>query len=116
MLNTYKSGQIFYAAKLFPVHVGDVVVASVFDEEEGRNINVIKRVIAKGGDSVAIIGGKIIINGQPYFDEFTRQDDFIYSLAPQLLEEDQVFIIGDNRSITQHYIISREQIIGKSLF
>lgn len=87
--------------KLHDVGRGDVVVferppaASTGGDEEIHDL--IKRVIAIGGDTIEARGGHVYVNGEaidePYLDEPGSTDN----LPLQTVPDDQVFVMGDNR-------------------
>lgn len=81
------------------VSVGDIVVIT---QPNSLNEPLIKRVIAKGGDTVSIdfIEGVVTVNGvpmyEPYIAEKTeRMGDFVYPLE---VPEGCLFVMGDNRN------------------
>ncbi len=71
---------------------GDVIVHT----QEGSGDSV-KRVIAVGGETVEVVGGQLLIDGEavvePYLDPTTVTDDF----APVTVPADSLFLMGDNR-------------------
>ncbi len=92
-----------YVFKLEPVHRGDVVVF-VFPPDPTKDF--IKRVIAIGGDTVAVKNGTVILNGQPMPDPhahlevrpedrspLTPRDNF----GPVTVPAGKLFMMGDNR-------------------
>ena len=81
------------------VEVGDIVVVT---QPNSLNEPLIKRVIAKGGDTISIdfIEGVVTVNGvakyEPYIAEKTeRRGDFVYPLT---VPEGCLFVMGDNRN------------------
>lgn len=83
----------------------------------------VKRVIATEGDTVDIRNGKVYVNGdmleEPYIQGETKEQDGTV-VYPLTLEEDQIFVMGDNREISMDSRIfgpvSKRQIKGKILF
>ena len=79
---------------------GDVVVVSKQDYDNGKPI--VKRVIAKEGQIVDMD----FANGIVYVDGLPLEEDYINtptnldegSVFPQIVEEDHVFVMGDNRN------------------
>jgi len=89
---------------------GDVVATVV-----PRDI-LIKRIIAVPGEKVAIVGGQVMINGQPLSETYVRFRRSWYVQATNL-PPDFYLIIGDNRGMAQHDhafgLAHRRQILGK---
>ncbi len=84
-----------------PLQRGDIVV---FISPVDRNVDLIKRVVAVGGDTVEIRQKKLLINGQPATDshatftdkrntEAIPRDNF----GPVTVPEGKFFVMGDNR-------------------
>jgi signal peptidase I len=96
----------FVGKTLIPVKQprrGDVIVF-VFPEDPTKDF--IKRVVAVGGDTIAIRNKQLFINGQPapdphahFVDQRSMPPD-IYprdNLKPRLVPEGHLFCMGDNR-------------------
>jgi len=82
---------------------GDVIVF-VFPEDPSKDF--IKRVVALGGDTVAIKNKQVYINGQPVTDPHATFTDSrsmppdLYprdNLRPRKVPEGSLFVMGDNR-------------------
>lgn len=74
---------------------GDIVILDPPTDERVY----IKRIIAKGGDTISFDNGKVLVNGElldePYIDaDFT---DPLFTPNPLEVPEGQVFVMGDNR-------------------
>jgi signal peptidase I len=59
----------------------------------------VKRVIAKEGDTVRIVDGRVYVNDQPLHDdyvpaEFRSHDDF----GPEVVKQGYYFVMGDHRN------------------
>src|SRR5215203_5051084 len=74
---------------------GDI---AVFESIEGSEQDLIKRVVAVPGDTVAVQNGVLFVNGQPqeepYVNEAFPDGSFF---GPTTVPEDSVFVMGDNR-------------------
>ena len=95
-------------------HRGDVVV---FRYPKNPNRDFIKRIIGLPGEKVEVRGERIFINGEELVEPYEVHQGG-YSWGPQILDEDEYFVLGDNRgsSSDSHTWgpISRDAIIGKA--
>ena len=78
----------------------------------------VKRVIAKEGDTVRIVDGKVYVNDVPLRDdyvpsEFRSHDDW----GPQVIQQGYYFVMGDHRnnsSDSRHWgSVPKKYIVGK---
>jgi signal peptidase I len=74
---------------------GDIVV---FRSVEGGGEDLIKRVIALPGDTVAVEDGTVFVNGEPVKETYVNEEfpDASFSATTQV-PEGHVFVMGDNR-------------------
>ncbi len=92
---------------------GDVVV---FDYPEDRRRQFVKRIIGEPGDQVAIDAGRVSVNGAPLSEPYLtdRGDSSMHTVT---LEEDEYFVMGDNRMGSQdsrHWgPLPEDHVIGK---
>jgi signal peptidase I len=93
---------------------GDVVILKApgdLDEE------FIKRVIGLPGDTVEIISGTVYINGVAIEEPYVILP-FTYSMSELTIPEEQYFVLGDNRDISNDshsgWLLPRGDIIGKA--
>jgi len=96
---------------------GDIVVISSPDDE---GADLVKRVVAIPGDTVAKSNGQVMVNGEPSNPPGTIA---VTTLGPDYsyyLGEDEFFVLGDNRKAShdsqQYGPIRREQILGSPLY
>jgi signal peptidase I len=78
------------------VRTGEIVV---FDDPTGRHPQLIKRVIAVGGQTVDIQDGSVVVNGAPLDEAYVhgKVTDPGTVPLPITLADDQVWLMGDNR-------------------
>lgn len=94
MSPTLNDGQIMILNKVSQINRYDIVVIkkSVAGEE------IIKRVIGMPGDSIEVVGGKLLINDEEVKDKFGNGEtgDFYKTY----LASDEYYVMGDNRSVS----------------
>lgn len=97
---------------------GDVVVT---EDPEEKGAFIVKRIVAVGGDTVAVEGGALYVNGR-YISEPYIKSPPQYLMPPYKLPEDSVFLLGDNRNNSEDAHAwndkaqSVEHIIGRVRF
>ena len=117
MLPTYHNGQIVLFTRTEDISFGDVIIA---DTQEKY---VIKRVIALTGDTVNLVGNKVIINGfvideSDYISQETATVAQTVEM-PHTVSKNSYFVLGDNRIVshdsrfTEVGDIPKSQIKGK---
>ena len=121
MFPTYRNGQIKFVNKLAYLNNdpqrGDVVAV----EYKGREVLLLKRVIAVPGETFQVEDGEILINGErisePYAHGRIRatRGKALGATDPIKLGPDEYMILGDNRELSEGYFNKRNQIIGKVL-
>jgi len=102
---------------------GDIIV---FKDQEGGPIPFIKRIIGLPGETVAVRGATVFINGRPLHDSWGRylgaapRPDF----GPVTVPAGRYFVMGDNRNNSHDSrfwrhgkggFVPRQDIIGKAL-
>lgn len=94
----------------------DIVVCKIKDADS--SICLFKRVIGLPGDRVQIAGGKVWINRNELKEPYLGNTSTIGNIDV-LLEEDEYFILGDNREISydsrQIGPVKRKELVGKVL-
>ena len=90
---------------------GDVVVVNDYNAELEETL--VKRIIAVGGQTVDIdfTSGVVYVDGQPLEEPYTKEPTYKSDSIrfPLTLEEDEVFVMGDNRN---HSTDSRSGQLG----
>ncbi|MEA5534148.1 signal peptidase I [Crocosphaera sp. XPORK-15E] len=79
----------------------------------------IKRIIAKGGETVAVNNGKVYLNNQPLDEKYILESPH-YNLEPVQVPEGYLFVMGDNRnnSNDSHVwgFLPEKNVIGNAVF
>jgi signal peptidase I len=96
---------------------GDIVVL-----KHSANVDYVKRVIGKGGDTIEVKNSKVYRNGEmldePYVNTEKSYEDFAQVTVP----EGKYFVMGDNRAVSldSRYasvgFIDEDSIIGHVVF
>ena len=93
------------------VEHGDVIVfKSDLLDEEGNPKHLIKRIIGVPGDTIEIVEGTVIRNGEKLDESYISEEGMSGEMAPIIVEEGKIFVMGDNRRVSQD---SRSQTIGQ---
>ena len=92
---------------------GDVIV---FDYPQDTQRQFVKRIVGEPGDTIAISGGVVSINGARLDEPYLRGPGF-GDLSPVQLDEGEYFVLGDNRAgsrDSRHWgPLESEYIIGR---
>lgn len=97
---------------------GDIVV---LDDPEDPGERIVKRIIAMGGETVAVAGGIVWIDGKPLREPYIEKPPR-YHMFPVTIPDACVFVLGDNRNNSQdshawkHHWQSADRIVGKVRF
>jgi signal peptidase I len=95
--------------RLHDIHRGDVVVFDrvTVDGQIVQHDDLIKRVIALGGETIAIKNCMVFIDGKPLVEPYLNDFDIAQSVVEDrcrvsmmddmLIPEGQLFVMGDNR-------------------
>jgi signal peptidase I len=93
---------------------GDIIVLR---RAAGTTEPLIKRVIALPGETVEIYNGQVLINGEPIAEPYLSQST-LGNMPPQLVPEEHVFVLGDNRRASNDSrafgMVAYSDIIGKA--
>lgn len=88
---------------------GDVVGLRVGEEFY------IKRIIGLPGERIEFVRDTVLVNGHPLAEKYPVKP-LLWKLAPACLGANDYFVMGDNRAMSKLGPVSRDLIIGKSLY
>ena len=74
---------------------GDVIV---FDPPVASDEPYIKRVVAIGGDTVSVQGGKLWVNGEAQVEPYLKEPEIFEDFPEVTVPEGSVWAMGDNRN------------------
>jgi signal peptidase I len=108
--------------KLHDVHRGDVVVferpPGASTGENGEIKDLIKRVIAIGGDTIEARDGDVYVNGKPIEENYLEPGTPTDNLPVTTIPEGHVFVMGDNRTNSEDSRvfgpIDEDDIVGRA--
>jgi signal peptidase I len=97
---TLRTGDLFradihFAPKQDPKR-GEIWVFTSPEPENGTT-DMVKRVIGLPGETVAVKGGKVLINGKPLDEPYITEPP-MYDTKPTKLDSDEYWMLGDNRN------------------
>ena len=127
MQPTLEEGQMLAVAVLPQPGRGDIVILS---SNNGHKKPLVKRVIAVAGDEVDLIGGLVLVNGQPIdepylpdgLETYPALDPPIGMEYPVRVPPGHVFVLGDNRGDSSDSrssmvgFVRDDDILGKAIF
>ena len=96
--NLYRGDRMLTEKVSYHFHAprrGDVVVV----DRPGQQKTLVKRVIAVAGETIEVRGGHAWVNGQPIDEPWVEQFGGP-GYGPEVVPEDHVFILGDNRAVS----------------
>lgn len=94
MLDTIEPGEKVMTLKIAKPNKGDIVLV----RESSKNIYLIKRVVATGGETVEITEGSLYVNGEEVKEGFVKEKMNNTDFKKTKLKEDEFFVLGDNRN------------------
>lgn len=103
---------------------GDIVVfrSDLINEDNGKNKLLIKRVVARGGDTIAIRDGVVYRNGEALDEPYTKDGYTNGAMDETLVPEGYLFLCGDNRLVSLDSrsetvgFVDEKRLIGKAVF
>lgn len=102
---------------------GDIVIfKSSLLTEDGKQKLLIKRVIGKGGDTLAIRDGIVYRNGEALDETYTKDGYTNGEMEEITIPDHELFLMGDNRLISvdsrspQVGLVDEDLLVGKAVF
>ncbi len=99
---------------------GDIIVfRSELLDDEGNVKNLIKRIIALPGDTIAIKNGYTYVNGEKIDEPYVAEQGLSGEMEEITVPDGQLFVMGDNRGVSEDSrsprvgTISEDTIVGK---
>ncbi|MDH3976039.1 MAG: signal peptidase I [Deltaproteobacteria bacterium] len=96
-------------------NVGDVVGVRL----AGRSVMLLKRVVAREGDTVEFRKGKLMVNGKEINEPYLTYP-CTWDLAPRKVEKGKVYVVGDNRNMpVRNHVFGQtdvDRIVGVALW
>jgi signal peptidase I len=100
---------------------GDIIVFKTdMVTEDGKEKNLIKRIIGIPGDHVVIYGGKVVINEELLQENYINGDETDGNVD-LVVDEGRFFVMGDNREVSLDSrsprvgLIDSESVIGRAM-
>jgi signal peptidase I len=82
--------------RFHPPRRGDVVIV----DRPGNEVTLVKRVVAVAGETIEVRNGHTFINGQPIDEPWVTHFGGP-GYGPELVPENHVFVLGDNRAVSR---------------
>lgn len=114
MMPTYRSGGINFV-NLLSYRNGTPQRGDVVSIEVAPGLLWLKRVVALPGETVAMYHGSVTINGKVLDEPYVKLKGF-RSFWPYKLAEDEYFLVGDNRGVSEMGAAKGTNILGKVLY
>lgn len=79
----------------------EAVVRAVLDAlgvRNSENEDLIKRVIALGGDTVSIADNHVVVNGEPIDEPYLNGGTMMADMPERTIPQGQIWVMGDNRN------------------
>jgi len=118
MLPTYREGSINLVNRLAYLNHepgrGDVVAVRY----SGESIMLMKRIVAKPGETIEFVDGHILVNGSLLSEPYLKYHcDWTVKPEHYQLHDDEYYVVGDNRAMSfedhKQGVARRERIVGK---
>ena len=101
--------KLAYKTKDHPAYEDIIVFESDLEADNGDKKLLIKRVVGVEGDVITIADGIVYRNGYPLEEPYTLEGYTSGDIYEYAVPQDEVFVMGDNRSIS---LDSRDPSVG----
>lgn len=117
MMNTLLDGERMFVTKInYRFHDPERFDVVVCHYPERGNQNFVKRIVGVPGDTVAVRGGQLYVNGEVVAEDYIDNPPQ-YTMEAVTVAEGHYFVLGDNRAISNdsHIVgqLTRDQIVGE---
>ena len=116
MFPAFKPGEINYINRFAfssrPPQRGDVVSIAT----TGQQVTILKRVLGVPGDYLSMRDGVVTVNGDELEEPYIVEKAGRSTGKPVQLGEDEYWVVGDNRVISEFRKIHIRHILGSPLF
>jgi signal peptidase I len=113
---TYRDGRVNFINRLAyhrdEPQRGDVVGL----RRAPSRLLVLKRIVGLPGERISIRQGRVFIDGDELEEDYTDGQPIPPTSGERLLNEEEYFVIGDNRDLSAYAVVERGDILGKVLF
>ena len=104
---------------------GDVIVFQsripMGDGSDEKKL-LVKRIIAVGGDTISISGGKVYVNGEEIHEDYLKDGTTNGEMSETKIPDGYLFCMGDNRLVSRDSrdpsvgMVSEDDVRGKVIF
>ena len=107
IITTFEDGDYVFAEQI-SVYTKDSSRGDIVIVEYPSGKSCVKRVIGAAGDTIEIKDGILVLNGEKVQEEYINEQMYD-SLEPMVIEENSIFVVGDNRNYS---LDSRDPNVG----
>jgi signal peptidase I len=106
------------AEESIPERVVRAVLEALGIRTDGAE-DLIKRVVAVGGQTVEIHDNQVVVDGEPLVEDYLPEGVFMSDMAPKFIPEGQLWMMGDNRNESSDSRvfgpIDQETVVGEAV-